>query len=516
MTRASIIALKEALRNFAVEGVPASGGHDPVKDEIRDGFDLLEDDLDSLFDPSSINVYVNASTGSDTTGNGTSGSPFKTIQKAYDSLPRIVEKQCVIWLAPGVHDQNYLFGDSDKSLYPRNAVLFARGRMTGSRTQNNSGLMSGPVVIKSNGGNRTDTFIETSALLDYGVYLEGPGQLAIQDVTLRGGGTTTALAVSHRGGAYLHMYDVPLDANGETVSYGAYAEAGGGIEFTGTNHSVDGCTTGIDSIIGSVVDVSGSPAFSNCGVALRVDDGAAMTVNLTAGSGHTTVIDNTNTLAVSSKMGVLEFRSTSNSNHILIDAPVETYGTQVTCVYADFLKTIKSYGGEWRMDSAHFDQQWTVYDTEIYLRNANSYAINSGTSKSSSVQPMRVVSGSKPYMEGSCTLIGSGNGIPQFAMVDADWIVTANGTTLDPDPNIDIYRLRGDSASYTGCDISAVNAWEGRVIHVAADTSNTVTLTSSTTLGLNADLEMGAESTAGVSRFQSFMFVNGKWHGGMG
>lgn len=47
--------------------------------------------------------YVNTSTGNDTTGNGSSGSPWKTIGKALSTLPQIIEQNYVINVADGTY-----------------------------------------------------------------------------------------------------------------------------------------------------------------------------------------------------------------------------------------------------------------------------------------------------------------------------------------------------------------------------------------------------------------------------
>jgi len=73
---------------------------------IADGVDfesrqLTSDDLsdvDTLTTKSTAEqtIYCNYSTGSDTTGDGSSGSPYKTIQAAVDSLPDIVTEDTII------------------------------------------------------------------------------------------------------------------------------------------------------------------------------------------------------------------------------------------------------------------------------------------------------------------------------------------------------------------------------------------------------------------------------------
>jgi len=469
----------------------------------------------------SVEYYVSADDEIGDDGNaGTELSPFRTIQKAYDSLPRFLERQCVIWLEPGVHSGNYLAGNSDKSLMPRSAVLFCRGHYTGSRTQNNSGTLSGPVVIKSNGGTAADTFIEVTTGFDYGIYATGSIDIAIQGITIRTAVACAALLVVHRG-AYVHTSDLSLLGNGYNVGYLAYSEARAAmLEYGGLAGVIDGgtagvasATKGISTLAGGTAVISGTPLIKRCGQALYCEPGTYMKMLLSP-SAHHTLADNTNTLAIYAEMGaVLNLRGASTTARVLFDAAVESYGAVVNCTFVDFLKSLTTDGGEWRMNTCGYDYQWSVYDTKIWLRNSNSYKQGSGTSLSTTTQPMRIEHGDKPYLEGTCVLLGNSSGKPQFKVTD--WIATANGQVFDPDANCNIYFMRGDSASRTGCGISAANGWEGRVIEVFNRTTNTVTLASGVgATGLNnTNLEVGARNAAGVVRKASFVFTSGTWHG---
>lgn len=483
------------------DGVPATAANIAV-----DAGGSVQASLDALHVDAALSRYVDAAAGSDDTGDGSSGSPYKTIQKAYDSLPRTIERQCIIWLAPGTYNENYLEGESDQSLFPRNAVLFARGRHTASRTQNNAGVMSGPVVIKSNGGDETDTFIETGSTLTYGVYGTGLGQLAVQGVTIRAGANATALLVAHRG-FYLHTYDVPLDANGFTVDRMGYAESNGAqLEYTGLAGVIDGGSKGLDALVGSVINVSGTTVFRNCAQALHVDQGAVLKISLSGAGSHHTMVESSCSVGIYGEMGVVEIRGASASAEVKIAAPIQTFGTQVLGVYANALETIISRGGEWRLDNCGFDKQWSIYDTEVYLRDTNSFEVESGTGKSQSPQPLRVESGNYPYLEGSCTIIGSSDGLAQLAYTT--WTVNGNGTSVAPNPNHNLHRVTGNGANRTGCLITATGAWEGREITVIGDTWG-VEFVSGPQIDVPGGVMIGSGS--GHRRSAIFRFLNGKW-----
>lgn len=50
-------------------------------------------------------IYVNGATGNDSTGDGTTEKPFKTIQKAANTVPKIIDKDHFILCTPGDYDE---------------------------------------------------------------------------------------------------------------------------------------------------------------------------------------------------------------------------------------------------------------------------------------------------------------------------------------------------------------------------------------------------------------------------
>lgn len=51
----------------------------------------------------SLNIYVNGATGDDVNGTGTAGSPYKTIVRAQEDLPRVKQHNCRILIAAGAY-----------------------------------------------------------------------------------------------------------------------------------------------------------------------------------------------------------------------------------------------------------------------------------------------------------------------------------------------------------------------------------------------------------------------------
>lgn len=65
-----------------------------------------------------INIYVDK-TGTDN-GNGTQSNPFNSIQKAFDSIPKIIDKRYTVWIAPGEYEEEaYLTGVIGGTIFVR-------------------------------------------------------------------------------------------------------------------------------------------------------------------------------------------------------------------------------------------------------------------------------------------------------------------------------------------------------------------------------------------------------------
>lgn len=84
-----------------------------------------------------MTLYV-ATTGSDTTGDGTVGNPYATVEKAYNDIPKIIRHECKILVEAGSYS-----GGWPKSIDP---VLYDNGRLliigVGSPT-----VVSGPHIV---------------------------------------------------------------------------------------------------------------------------------------------------------------------------------------------------------------------------------------------------------------------------------------------------------------------------------------------------------------------------------
>ena len=67
---------------------------------------------------SPVNIYVNKTGTLD--GDGSQSNPFNSIQKAFDSIPKIIDKRYTVWIAPGDYDEEaYLTGVIGGTIFVR-------------------------------------------------------------------------------------------------------------------------------------------------------------------------------------------------------------------------------------------------------------------------------------------------------------------------------------------------------------------------------------------------------------
>lgn len=88
--------------------------------KINESLKQNKNNLQKIYGLSDIGVhyYVNAKIGDDSTGDGTVLKPYKTIQKAFDSIPKIVDKRQTVHIARGTYDEDcYLTGVVGGSIY---------------------------------------------------------------------------------------------------------------------------------------------------------------------------------------------------------------------------------------------------------------------------------------------------------------------------------------------------------------------------------------------------------------
>ena len=89
---------------------------EPIKDDVINIGNRVERVYGLSQSP--VNIYVNKTGTLD--GDGSQSNPFNSIQKAFDSIPKIIDKRYTVWIAPGDYDEEtYLTGVIGGTIFVR-------------------------------------------------------------------------------------------------------------------------------------------------------------------------------------------------------------------------------------------------------------------------------------------------------------------------------------------------------------------------------------------------------------
>lgn len=91
----------------------------PIKNEVVD----INNRVNKIYglSQSPVNIYVDKTGTLD--GDGSQSNPFNSIQKAFDSIPKIIDKRYTVWIAPGDYDEEaYLTGVIGGTIFVRSTT----------------------------------------------------------------------------------------------------------------------------------------------------------------------------------------------------------------------------------------------------------------------------------------------------------------------------------------------------------------------------------------------------------
>ena len=89
---------------------------EPIKDDVVNIGNRVERVYGLSQSP--VNIYVNKTGTLD--GDGSQSNPFNSIQKAFDSIPKIIDKRYTVWIAPGEYNEEaYLTGVIGGTIFVR-------------------------------------------------------------------------------------------------------------------------------------------------------------------------------------------------------------------------------------------------------------------------------------------------------------------------------------------------------------------------------------------------------------
>lgn len=230
-----------------------------------------------------VNLYVNASTGNDSTGDGTSGSPYATIGRALQDIPKFVSQHYIINLSPGTY-----YGEVNITGYyfPMQSSFSANSiEIKGNASSPDSYIISGATAgAPTTASSHYAVFASSAHLILNGVSMQYPVQECIRVIggytvlnatTLRhepsstywGGLLATANAFIEITGSF-----VTSDVSESISAYDhAYVIAGGPVEPLNTGFSAPSPITltsegsgddAVDVEFSSTVDLEGTTSMS--------------------------------------------------------------------------------------------------------------------------------------------------------------------------------------------------------------------------------------------------------------
>jgi hypothetical protein len=456
-----------------------------------------------------MTIYC-ATTGSDTTGDGSAGLPFKTPQKAYDELPFLVGfgANYDIKLADGIYNDNYLGAGA----MPRPAILFTSGKWLRSRTDRSGGSLVGAVVIKGNSATPGNVVIKCTSAFTYGIY-NGQGQLCVEDLHIEGDGVnaTTALMVSHRNDSYIHCNNVTLNGvDKANTSYGAYAESGGQLEMTGTG-DFKNCATAIGALTaGDTVTISDDINVFDNDYGVAAKRGGCVSLQNTNGLARGIKLYN-NSLAdiLSVSGGDINIRGKDSSFRADITKSVNCAGKveilpggSMTSVYGRFNGIIENHGA---IDLNTSDFQSQIRNRGIVnLSNANAF-VSPNTNNDYALAIFTKHGGSVEHNTG-CNL-GLGDSFGENVVSNA---FSANDVTMNVYVTAATYKLDGQGANRTGWILPLVYTDTGLSIQ-QGETIKVYGSTWGAEVTGNVDGSVSIGSGSGFYSGATFVFDSGQW-----
>lgn len=215
-----------------------------------------------------VNKYVNATSGNDSTGNGTSAAPFKTIQKAIDSLPAVIVHDVVINIANGTYTD---IGATSEWGQPQIASF--HGKIVRPTRNNAIPTNTKAAKITLQGESMAGVILDGALnSIRTGIYANSK-DILLKKITVKNCNTGI---IAHQGGD-ISAYELDVTQNGTGVSVESDAR------FECGYSNISGNTTDIyskngqlqinDTVINGLVTIEGSPyqVFERCSGSIKFD-----------------------------------------------------------------------------------------------------------------------------------------------------------------------------------------------------------------------------------------------------
>jgi hypothetical protein len=359
-------------------------------------------------------VYV-ATTGNDTTGDGSVGNPYATPQKAWDSLPWLIKDKVVISIANGT----YSTSSRTAASMDRPALIYLDGKKIGRRTDGPGGVMTGGVTFM--GASKAGVIFQFGSAGGYTrcVYQTGHiGSVAFQNFTLDALTGAEAGIVAHRG-SYVHLKDIDIDGNG-FMTFGVIGEAAGFMEAIAVD--VHHCAIGVQSYQGSTIQLSSGSTIHDCSsLGINVPNGGY--VGLTTGSNCLSNI----TLQAGAKLDCTGI----SSSRVTISGTVLNRGGDWSMAFTDLTGSVNTYpGSRVNAGAMGWSANWTDFGGDLYLTGCKSYV--APATQSTVLIPLALLGDTKRlYVDATFELRDNTGAVTVETFKGGALNVSANGQTID-------------------------------------------------------------------------------------
>lgn len=456
-----------------------------------------------------------ATTGSDTTGDGSAGLPFATPQKAWESIPDIALHMQIMQLADGTYDTSSIAAVDQ----PRPAIIWGKGKVTPIRSFGSGANIEAMISIRGNAVTPGNVILETGADFTYGIYIN-KGNVGIQDLTIRGDGVNPAqsLLVAHRTDTFVHAKNVFIDGGAAGAVIGAIVESTGSMEFIAGE--IKNCDIGGAALAAGdqlVFASQGDNQINNCTTGVSATYGGYIALNmLQNGQGQVEVIDGTCvTGALLSGNSILKVRGQDHGTDTCqINASgsaIECESSHVDLIFAETLAVVNLYAGSTiKVNSSNYQDAINAHASDVHLKTSNSYV--GVATENDALRPVALTDGSRIYQTGTNNINGSGGTVTVPSRVPATATFTANNqgyTLLD---GRDYVNAQSDSGnSWTGCYVDSTGITEGRTMYVYGGESVDGVELASTSGHMDLANPIIIGNAVGEYRGATFTMLNSKW-----
>jgi len=447
-----------------------------------------------------ITLYVNAATGDDTTGDGSNGAPFATIQKAVDSCPRLTDgKTVAVEVAAGT----YATSSRAAASMDRPAVVYIDGVRIGRRTAQSGSTLSGGLIIKLASGAK----VTPNSTYPRGIYVTGHcGSVGIVGGEVEAATGAESLIVAHRG-SYVHVRDTVADGN-SISPLGLVCEAGGIMEC---------------------IDVTASGATSADAICY-----ANSFLQMAAPGGTATVEKITNTGHVDLAVGMRTTGTITNRARFTMtgigSAPIlvgggydgkggSVYGASVHITTPT--ASIVAQSEHWALDALHSNAKLNFRACSVNLSAFQSYV--APATQSTHLQPIALLEDSTLSFSSTIDNVNSAGSLIGPDLSTQVVTVSADSAIISPQITArhHIIRLNNTKGSLaTGCTLSLDMGWKsgqripnGQLVTLVNLGGNGVQIINGTTMtGANGSAVTVGAST-GQRRSVTLLYLTdyGKW-----